>query len=135
MKKTTLLSAAALLLIAGTAAACAPCKPTACQCPYKDDGISRCAEGEALVTIKVSEKIIKSKDREKLLAELCAKIAKSVSADVVYISPIFDNGTNEPQNTTAHFKSTELTTKQLIELLLKDKNIAGASPNYMRSIN
>ena len=133
MKKTTLLSIAALLLIAGTAAACAPCKPAIC--PPKPEGISQCAEGEALVTIKLSEKIIKSKDREKLLAELCAKIAKSVSADVVYISPIFDNGTNEPQNTTAHFKSTELTTEQLIELLLKDKNIAGASPNYMRSIN
>ncbi|MEG1798841.1 MAG: hypothetical protein RR214_01525 [Synergistaceae bacterium] len=133
MRKITAITAVLLMLISGAAIACSPPNPEV-SAP-KHNGISKSAEGEALVTVKVSEKIFRAKDRDTLTADLCAQIAKSVSADVVYISPIFDNGSGKPQNTTAHFKSSVLTTEKLIELLLKDKHIEAASPNYIRTIN
>ena len=123
-KRGRLLFAAALLTLSGMLLA-----PNISQSCAKAS-VSDYVEGEALVTVKVSKEMRSSPERNKLFASLCSDIAKSVSADIYYTSPIY----SDSENGTAFMRS-KLKTEEIISLLLKDKNILGASPNYIRKIN
>ena len=90
----------------------------------------RYARGEAVVLLRVPEKIRASDDRRALFAAYCREVAADAGAEAVYISPVYETS----ECATATFRS-KLETKELIKRLKDDARVAGASPNYIMKLS
>lgn len=124
-KTISLLIMSALLLSAASAAfACAP------QIQKGPEKESPSVKGDALALVRVPDEVSVSSERNVLFAALCGEIAKAAGAEVVYVSPIYEDS----QSGTAHFKSS-LETAEIIERLKKDGRVIGVSPNHIIRIS
>ncbi|MCD7875642.1 MAG: hypothetical protein LUH49_01495 [Cloacibacillus porcorum] len=124
-KTISLLIMSALLLSAASAAfACAP------QIQKGPEKESPSVKGDALALVRVPDEVSVSSERNVLFAALCGEIAKAAGAEVVYVSPIYEDS----QSGTAHFKSP-LETAKIIERLKKDGRVIGVSPNHIIRIS
>lgn len=127
MKRMIVIAILFLAFAAGQTIAATPsCKGK----QYTEKAHDTVIRGEALIVVRVPAEISSSKDRNKLFADLCTKVARAASADIVYVSPIYDTS----HEGTAHLKSV-LETGELIRRLKEDKNIIGASPNFYHSLS
>lgn len=124
-KMMSLIIMSALLLGAASAAcACAP------QIQKGTEKGAPVVKGDALVLVRVPDEVRASSERNVLFAALCGEIAKAAGAEVVYVSPIYEDSLSG----TAHFKSS-LETAEIIERLKKDKRVIGVSPNHIIRIS
>ncbi|MDO5115091.1 MAG: hypothetical protein Q4D58_03235 [Synergistaceae bacterium] len=91
------------------------------------------ARGEALALIRVAENIRAAegaKERNELFAALCREIAEKAGAEIVYISPVYDDS----ESGVAHFKS-RLATEEIIKRLKEEPRVIGASPNRLTKLS
>lgn len=123
-KMMSLIIMSALLL--GAASAACACAPQIQKGTEKGPVV----KGDALVLVRLPDEVRASSERNVLFAALCGEIAKSVGAEVVYVSPIYEDSLSG----TAHFKSS-LETAEIIERLKKDKRVIGVSPNHIIRIS
>ncbi len=124
-KMMSLIIMSALLL--GVASAACACTPQIQKGTEKGAPVIK---GDALVLVRLPDEVRASSERNVLFAALCGEIAKAAGAEVVYVSPIYEDS----QSGTAHFKSP-LETAEIIERLKKDGRVIGVSPNHIIRIS
>ncbi len=124
-KMMSLVIMSALLL--GAASAAFACAPQIQKGPEKG---AQAVKGDALALVRVPDEVRASSERNVLFAALCGEIAKAAGAEVVYVSPIYEDSLSG----TAHFKSS-LETAEIIERLKKDGRVIGVSPNHIIRIS
>lgn len=114
-------------LLLGAASAAFACAPQIQKGPEKG---AQAVKGDALALVRVPDEVRASSERNVLFAALCGEIAKAAGAEVVYVSPIYEDSLSG----TAHFKSS-LETAEIIERLKKDGRVIGVSPNHIIRIS
>ncbi|WP_418505552.1 hypothetical protein [Cloacibacillus evryensis] len=125
--KRLFLAIVCLMFTAGSAYSCQPGAPKGASDKAAPDHV----ENEAIALVRVPPEMRSQDERRRLFGELCRKIAAGAGAEVLYISPIYEDS----ENGIAHMRSADKSAKELIALLKKDKNVIGASPNHITRLS